>query len=336
MQTRLAVVLLVVALLLVGLSMSVFTVDEREQALVLQLGQPVGDVKHAGLHFKIPVIQDVRRFDSRILSVDPNPEQMVISSSRDNPLVTGAADPALERAIEEAVEGEGEESKPADGRSRPPREVISGEPIIVDTFARYRIVDPLQFLKTLRTEQAANGRLENILNESTRSVLGKTTLRELLSPERSLVMREILNRVNKKIETDNLGIEIIDVRIVRADLTPELRQSTVRRMISELRERATETRAKGEERALEIRSTAEKERTVILAEARRDSQVLRGEGDEQAIRIYTSAFNKDPDFYAFIRSLEAYRNSLGSDTQLILSPDSEFFRYFGKQEGQGR
>ncbi len=320
MQTKLAILLLLVAVGLIGLSQALFVVDEREQAIVLQLGQPVGDVKQPGLHWKIPVIQDVRTYDSRILSVDPNPQEMVISSDRDRSLISGP------RMAPQDNEGEDE-----DGGIP---EVVSGEPIIADTFARYRIVDPLQFLKTLQTVRAAEGRLENIINEATRSVLGRTTLKELLSEERAEVMDEIMQRVNQTVQDDNLGIEIIDVRIVRADLTPELRQSTVRRMISELKERATETRAKGEERALEIRSTAEKERTVILAEAQRDAQITRGQGDQEAIRIYTDAFNKDPEFYAFMRSLEAYRNSLTDpDTKLILSPDSQFFRFFSEKQG---
>jgi membrane protease subunit HflC len=213
-------------------------------------------------------------------------------------------------------------------------EDVSGEPIIVDTFARYKIVDSLQFLKTLRTIRNANSRLENILNDATRTVLGKTTLGELLSGERNAIMVEIGQRVNQKIEQDALGIEIVDVRIVRADLTAELRTSTVRRMISELKERATETRAKGGERALEIRSTADKERTVILAEANRDAQIIKGEGDEQAIKIYADAFNKDKEFYAFIRSLEAYRNTLADpETRLILNPQSDFFRFFRDSAG---
>lgn len=142
-------------------------------------------------------------------------------------------------------------------------------------------------------------------------------------------MEEIKNRVNKKIAADRLGIEIVDVRIVRADLTADLLTSTVRRMISDLKERATETRAKGEERALEIRSTAEKDRTVILAEAGRDAQILKGQGDKDAIKIYADAFNKDPQFYAFIRSMDAYKNTLADpQTRLILSPDGDFFRYF--------
>lgn len=313
-------ILAVAALALIIGSQSLFIVDEREQAIVLQLGQPVGEPRESGLHVKIPFIQTVVYFDSRILSVDPAPEQVVISSalvgSRNAPPT-----PEPEEG-EEAAIGE------------PSIEVVSGEPIIVDTFARYKIVDPLQFLKTLRTIRNANSRLENILNDATRTVLGKTTLGELLSDERNDIMNEIGQRVNRKIEQDELGIEIVDVRIVRADLTAELRTSTVRRMISELKERATETRAKGEERALEIRSTADKERTVILAEANRDAQIIKGQGDEQAIKIYADAFNKDKEFYSFIRSLEAYRNTLADpETRLILNPKSDFFRYFQDSAG---
>lgn len=294
-----------------------YIVDQREQAILLQLGQPVGNpgdsqnfIKGPGLHFKIPFIQEAKYFDSRILSVDPPPDQVVIASQ-----------------VSSAEEQLGETSEPS-------LRNVTGEPIIVDTFARYKIIDPLQFLKTLRTIRNAEGRLRDILTNATRAVLGNTTLSELLSEQRTAVMEDIRDRVNSNIEQDRLGIELVDVRIVRADLTNELRTSTVRRMISELKERATETRAKGEERALEIRSTAEKERTVILAEAERDAQITRGQGDEESIRIYASAFNKDKDFYGFIRSMEAYRNTLSdSETKLILSPDSEFLRFFRTQSG---
>ncbi len=184
-------------------------------------------------------------------------------------------------------------------------------------------------MKTLRTEENAYNRIQGIMNEATRAVLGKRTLKDLLSTTRASIMADIRTRVNTQIERDNLGIEIVDIRIVRADLTPALRQSTVSRMISELKERATETRAKGEERALEIRSTAEKERTVILAEAQKQSQVLRGTGDNEAIKTYAEAMGKDPAFYDFIRSLEAYKSSMANgDTRLILSPNGDFFKHF--------
>lgn len=309
------------------ISQALFTVDQREQALVLQLGNPVGEPRTPGLHFKIPFIQEVKRFDGRILSVDPKPEQVVIASS------TIAREQSRAEAARAKVSQKEQEKKEAevkeDAPARPKIENVSGEPIIVDSFARYKIVDPLQFLKTLGTITIANQRLENILNDATRAVLGKTSLPELLSEERTYIMNDIRRRVNKKIQQDKLGIEIVDVRIVRADLTKELRTSTVRRMVSELQERATETRAKGEERAKEIRATAEKERTVLLANASRDSEILRGEGDKEAIKIYADAFNKDKEFYGFIRSMEAYKKTLGNpETRLILSPNSDFFKYF--------
>jgi len=332
MNNQITIIILVLAVGLIALSQAVFTVDQREQAIVLQLGQPKGDPRGPGLHYKIPLIQEVRYFDRRILSVDPDPEEVVISSStynRPSPASDDKPNETLEGAVE-SVEGEGEY-----GEYDPIIEDVSGEPIIVDSFARYQITDPLQFLKTLRTIPSANSRLENILEDATRTVLGKTTLRELLSDERTAVMSEIRARVNRKIQQDRLGIEIVDVRIVRADLTAELRTSTVRRMISELQERATETRAKGEERAKEIRSTAEKERTVLLAEAERDAQILRGQGDNEAIKIYANAFNQDREFYGFMRSMEAYKNTLADpETRLILSPQSDFFRYFDNQEGR--
>lgn len=302
--------IVVIALLLAA--QTFFIVDQRQQAIVLQLGDPVGEPRGPGLHIKIPIIQSVQLFDSRVLSVDPRPEQVVISSS----LISKVKRDENEAKTDEAANG-------------PVIKDVSGEPIIVDTFARYKIVDPLQFLKTLRTVSSANLRLETILNDATRGVLGRTTLKELLSTERDAVMNEIKSRVNRRTSNDKLGIEIVDVRIVRADLTADLRTSTVRRMISELKERATETRAKGEERALEIRSTAEKERTVLLAEAQRDSEKLKGQGDKEAIKTYADAFNKDKEFYAFIRSMEAYTNTLANpETRLILSPESDFFRYF--------
>jgi modulator of FtsH protease HflC len=333
MHKPLFIIIAAVAIGVLIAAQTFFIVDQREQAIVLQLGQPVGNhadktsfIKGPGLHVKIPIIQDVRYFDRRVLSVDPPPEQVVISSS----LVAMQRGKKVEVPVPQETEtdqtGPQQNATLADG---PVIENVSGEPIIVDTFARYKIVDPLQFLKTLRTINDANARLETIMNDATRSVLGQTILRELLSNERTGIMNEIKTRVNQKIKQDQLGIEIVDVRIVRADLTAELRTSTVRRMISELTERATETRAKGEERALEIRSTAEKERTVTLAEARRDAQMIKGQGDKEAIKIYADSFNKDPEFYGFMRSMEAYKNTLGSpETRLILSPDSSFFRYF--------
>lgn len=328
MSNKLTLIFVLFAVTIVGLSQSFFIVDQTKQAILLFLGRPDGNendpqsfIKGPGLHFKIPFFHSVQYFDRRILSVDPAPAQVVISSA------SLSENSALPEDMEYLEDEESKESYSDNGSLRN----VSGEPIIVDTFARYKIIDPLQFLKTLRTIDQANGRLENILNDATRTVLGKTSLRDLLSLERTQVMTNILNRVNRKTQNDQLGIEIVDVRIVRADLTSDLRASTVRRMISELKERATETRAKGEERALEIRSTANKERDVLLAESQRDSEIIRGNGDKNAIQTYAKAFNQDKEFYSFYRSTEAYRNSLANpETTLVINPDSEFFQYFGQ------
>lgn len=344
MSNKLTVIFLAVGLILIGVSQSLFIVDQTQQAIVLQLGQPVGDLRKPGLHVKIPLIQEVRYFDRRILSIDPLPEQMVIASSVIKRLSGPEATPVVIAAPvvdvpEETTDAEnaGEEleqvveDKP-DEIVIPPISNVSGEPIIVDSYARYSINDPLQFMKTLGNVDNANKRIESIIDEATRTVLGKTTLKELLSSDRTRVMAEINTRINQKITEDKLGVKMVDVRIVRADLGVALRDSTVRRMVSEMVERATETRAHGEQLALEIRAKADRERTVILADAERDAQITRGAGDQEAITIYANAFNKDKEFYAFMRSMEAYRNTLSdSDTRLILSPDSEFFRYFGSR-----
>ena len=306
--------------LLIG-SQSFFIVDEKAQAIVLQLGQPKGEPRGPGIHFKMPFVQNIRTFDSRVLSIDPKPEPVVISSSHISDKNSAPKKPK---------KGSEEDASIDDG---PSIQNVSGEPIIVDTFARYKIVDPLQFMKTLVTVNNANRRLESILGDSTRAVLGETTLQEILSEERNAIMAKIRARVNQKIKHDKLGIDLVDVRIVRADLTDDLRESTVKQMKSQLNERATERRSKGEEKALEIRSTAEKESTIILAEARRDAEILKGTGDEEAIKIYAKAFNVDADFYSFIRSMEAYKKTMANpETRLILSPESEFFKHFIKDQ----
>ncbi len=321
MSNKLTVLLFILGFALIAISQSMFIVDQTQQAIVLQLGQPVGKLREPGLHLKLPLVQEVRYFDRRILSIDPAPEQMVISSST----ITRAE----EKVPEESTEENPMETGKKDEIVIPPIDDVSGEPIIVDSYARYKIVDPLQFMKTLGSIDNANKRVEAIIDEATRTVLGTTTLKELLSRDRTRVMSEINARLNAKIKEDKMGIQMVDVRIVRADLGESLRDSTVRRMISEMTERATETRAKGEQLALEIRSGAEKERTIILANAERDAQVIRGNGDKEAIETYAAAFNKDKEFYSFMRSMEAYKTTLSDpDTRLILSPNSDFFRYF--------
>lgn len=199
--------------------------------------------------------------------------------------------------------------------------------LVVDSFARYKIVDILKFFQTLNSETSAQTRLYTVINSAVRSAMGKATLQDILSKKRDTLMEDIQQTVN--VEAKRFGIEVVDVRIVRADLPEQVTQSTFDRMQSEREREAREARAEGEQLSLEIKSKADKERTILLAEAQRDAETLRGEGDKTAIEIYGKAFNQDPKFYAFYRSLEAYRKSLAnSDTTLLLSPDSDFMKYF--------
>jgi modulator of FtsH protease HflC len=199
--------------------------------------------------------------------------------------------------------------------------------LVVDSFARYKIVDILKFFQTLNTESGAQTRLYTIINSAVRSSLGKATLQDILSVKRDGLMEDIQETVN--VEAKRFGIEVVDVRLVRADLPEQVTQATFERMRSEREREAKEARAEGEQLSLEIKSKADKERTILIAEAQRQSETLRGEGDKAAIEIYGKAFSQDPKFYAFYRSLEAYRKSLGTgDTTLLLSPDSDFLKYF--------
>ena len=198
----------------------------------------------------------------------------------------------------------------------------------VDAFARYRIVDPLKFFQSVQSEAAAEGRLNNVVNSSLRRVLGSATLLAVLSEERSRIMTDIRSQVN--VEAKRFGIEIVDVRIRRADLPEETSQAIFARMRSERVREASEARAQGQEQSQQIKSRADRERTVIMAEAQRDSEILRGEGYNQALSIIVAATGGDPQFYAFYRTLEAYRTSISArDTTMVLSPKGEFFRYFG-------
>ena len=287
-----------------------FIVNEAKQALVLQFGRHVRTVKQAGIYFKTPFLQQVELFERRVLDVDPEPERVILASSNSGFMAQ------LQQQVEEVKEGV--EPQKTDSFND------SGSPFIVDTFARYRITDPLKFRQRLASEEAARLRISNEMESTTRDVLGRSTIEQLLSKERTKLMDQIKQRVNNAVS--DLGIEIVDVRINRADLTGNLKEATFNRMRSEREQRAAEIRSMGEKRALEIRSNADKERAVLLAEARRASQVLRGQGDESATDIYAKAYERDADFYRFYRSLEAYRLGLGrSGTTLVLSPDSAFF-----------
>jgi len=212
----------------------------------------------------------------------------------------------------------------------PPEEVIASDQkrMIVDAFSRFRISDPLLFFQTVRTVNVAQSRLSSLINSSLRRVLGEEEFLTVLSGERVSLMRRIRDFVNGAAK--NLGIEIVDIRIKRADLPPENSQAIYRRMQTEREREAKEARAKGAEEALRIRARSDRDRTVLLAEANKKSEILRGDGDGARARIFNQAASQDPQFYAFYRSLQAYRVALkGQDTTMVMSPDSDFFRYFG-------
>ena len=212
----------------------------------------------------------------------------------------------------------------------PPEEVIASDQkrLIVDAFARFQIVDPLKFYISVGNERVARSRLSTIINSRIRSVLGTQRLQTLLSEDRTKQMSLIQEGVNN--EAEKFGIKIVDVRIKRADLPPANSEAIYRRMQTEREREAKEFRAKGAEMAITITSTADKEVTVILADAQKKSEIMKGEGDGERNKIFADAFGQDPEFFAFYRAMQAYEKSLiGGETSLILSPDSEFFKFFG-------
>ena len=212
----------------------------------------------------------------------------------------------------------------------PPEEVIASDQkrLIVDAFARFQIIDPLKFYISVGNERVARSRLSTIINSRLRSVLGKQELQTLLSKDRTKQMTLIQEGVNA--EAENFGIKIVDVRIKRADLPQANSDAIFRRMQTEREREAKEFRAKGAEMAVTITSTADKEVTVILADAQKKSEIMKGEGDGERNKIFAQAFGQDPDFFAFYRAMQAYEKALiGGETSLVLSPDSEFFKFFG-------
>ena len=212
-----------------------------------------------------------------------------------------------------------------------PEEVIAADQkrLIVDAFARFKIVDPLKFYISVGNERVARSRLSTIINSRIRGVLGTQELATLLSTDRARQMQLIQSQVNE--EAKNFGIEIVDVRIKRADLPPANSDAIYKRMQTEREREAKEFRAQGAEIAQKIRSTADKDVTVILAEANKKSEIMKGEGDGERNKIFANAFGRDPQFFAFYRAMQAYEKALiGGETSLVLSPDSEFFKFFGK------
>jgi membrane protease subunit HflC len=220
------------------------------------------------------------------------------------------------------------------GLDAPTEEVLAADQkrLVVNAFARYRIVDPLRFYQAVGTDAVARSRLGTVVNSSIRRVLGSAPLASMLTADRSQLMRQISDLVNH--EASEMGIEMIDVRIKRADLPEATSVAIYRRMQAEREREAKEIRAQGFETSQRIKSRADRERTVLIAEAKRDAEILRGQGDAQSIAIFADAFGRDIDFFSFYRSMQAYREALGgNNTTFVMSPDSEFFRYLESVAG---
>ena len=277
---------IVPAIVVIGIALfqSLFIVQEINQAIVLQFGDPKKIISKAGLNFKLPFIQNVVFLDKRILNLDNAPQEVIAADQKR---------------------------------------------LIVDAIARFKIVDPLKFYISVGNERVARSRLSTIINSRIRGVLGTQELATLLSTDRAKQMAIIQNDVNTEAKT--LGIQIVDVRIKRADLPPANSDAIYKRMQTEREREAKEFRAQGAEIAQKIRSTADKDVTVLLATANKKSEIMKGEGDGQRNKIFASAFGQDPQFFAFYRAMQAYETALiGGETSLVLSPDSEFFKFFGK------
>ena len=215
------------------------------------------------------------------------------------------------------------------------RVILAGQkPLLVDAFARYQIANPLLFYQSLREERVAVQRLGTVINAKLREILGGETLTTVLSDKRASIMDRILKGV--KAEAADFGIDVIDVRIRRSDLPDKTSEAVYDRMKSERVREAKENRAQGAEAGQRIRAGADRDRTILLAEAQRKAQILSGEGDALSYKIYADAFGQDPEFFAFYRSMQAYRESIGEDTTMVLSPDSDFFRFFGDPRGRSK
>jgi len=283
LKANLAVILF--AAVVVVMSMSAFIVDQREQALVLQFGNPQRVVKSAGLHFKMPW-QSVTHFDRRLLVQDAPPNEIITKDKKT---------------------------------------------LLVDAYTRWIIVDPLKVFQVARTENGVGARMEDVVRSKMRNVLGRHTLAEIVSGGEDETLRiKLMQSIRDKADEDAkaLGIRIRDVRIKRADLPQENSDAVFKRMKAERNRIAKEYRSQGEEAAKEIRAEADKTRKVVLADAYKNAQIIRGKADAEATHIYARAHTQDPKFYAFLRSLQAYRDSIGAGTRLVISPESEFFRFF--------
>ena len=283
----------VIAAVLVILGTSIFTVDQRQNAIVFQLGEVRDVISEPGLYFKWPLIQNVRYFDKRILTLDSTEPERFITSEKKN--------------------------------------------VLVDSFVKWRIVDPrLYYISVAGDEVRAKTRLSQTVNAGLREEFGKRTVHDVVSGERDKIMEQMRQKAD--LDARKIGVQIVDVRVKRVDLPSEVSESVYRRMEAERKRVANELRSEGSAEAEKIRADADRQREVIVAEAYRDAQKIKGEGDAKAAAIYAQAFNQNPEFYAFYRSLEAYRHSFKDRSDVIVvEPNSDFFKYMknmGRNSGK--
>ncbi|MCI2425914.1 protease modulator HflC [Candidatus Acetothermia bacterium] len=281
MMGKILAILIAVILALIVIFQAVFTIDEREQAIILQLGKYIRTIDQPGLHFKIPFIQSIVRIERRVLVADAPATEFI---------------------------------------------TLDKERLVVDSYSRWRIVDPHRFFKTVTDEYRARLRLNDIAISKLRQKLAAHNLWDIIGVERKPIMDRV-GRHTDKIAQRDFGIEVIDVRIKRIDLPAGVEEAVFARMRAERERMAKEFRAKGAQAAMKIRAEADREVVVILAEAEKQSRILRGYGDARAAAIYAAAFEQDPEFFAFLRSLEAYEKFMGGGTTLVLSADSELLRF---------
>ena len=279
---------LTLGLLLIVGSNSLYVISEVERGMTFRFGEMIQSDIKPGWHIKLPFIENVRRFDARILTVDAQPASFF---------------------------------------------TIENKRLIVDSYAKWRIADVDKYYEaTLGVERTADNRLAKRVNDGLRNQFGNRTLREVVSGERDMLMKNITDSLNSTV-LDELGIEIVDVRVKRIDLPPEVSNQVYRRMTAERNSEAQELRSTGKEKAEKIRASADRERTIELANAYRDAEELRGQGDAEAARIYAEAYQQDPEFYAFMRSLNAYKSAFSNKGDILLvEPDSEFFKYLNQQK----
>jgi membrane protease subunit HflC len=280
------IVVLILFIVFLAFTGAFFVVNETKQAIVLQFGEPRQVISEPGLQFKIPFIQDAVFLDARMLNLDPQPEEMILSDQKR---------------------------------------------IIVDSFARYRIIDPLKFFQTVRNEATFSDRFGRIINAAVRGVIAQYPLSSLLSEDRSNIMSSIQAQVKK--EESSFGVEIIDIRIGRTDLTEQVSNNVYQRMISERDREANLLRAEGQELSKEIVASADRQNTVIIAEAERTSSILRGEGDAFKNKILGDAYNLDQEFFDFLRTMQACRETFGdTEMSMVLVPGKVCEKFFGEIE----